>query len=204
MHQNSQLLFEKYAKQYFQPGMRVLEVGPSELPSIYQLVIDDTSLIWDTLDICENPQLTYSQAPEYEFPIADSTYNIILSGQVFEHVKKIWLWIKELSRICKVDGHVITINPASWPYHEAPVDCWRAFPEGMKALYEEANLKVLLSRCESIEGERFCRTIPGRGLDCKARRRKRKINYFLGLFGFPVECSYDTITIGQKYDIMEE
>jgi hypothetical protein len=24
-----------------------------------------------------------------------------------------------------------------WPFHEYPIDCWRAYPDGMTALYEE-------------------------------------------------------------------
>jgi len=197
MHQNSLLLFEKVAKPYFRGGMRVLEIGPWGIPSAYQQSVGDDSVHWDTLDICENPELTFSAVPEYEFPVEDNTYAIVLSGQVLEHVPKPWVWIKELSRVCNVNGFVITINPVSWPYHEAPVDCWRAFPAGMAALYEDAGLRVLFSTFESIEGERFSCTIPGTGLDFQSPRR-RSLYRRLERFGVPVECAYDTITIGQK------
>ena len=76
-------------------------------------------------------------------------------------MRKIWLWIKELTRVCKVGGLVITINPVSWPYHEHPIDCWRAFPEGMRALYEDASLEVLLSIFESLEATQDPKTHSG-------------------------------------------
>ena len=40
------------------------------------------------------------------FPAPSGAYDIVFSGQVIEHVRKIWLWIKELTRICKVGGLV--------------------------------------------------------------------------------------------------
>jgi ubiquinone/menaquinone biosynthesis C-methylase UbiE len=67
---------------------------------------------------------------------------------VLEHVRKPWIWIEELARVCKPRGLVITINPVSWPCRETPVDCWRAYPEGIRALYEEGNLEVLFSKVE--------------------------------------------------------
>ena len=197
MHANSQLLFQKYAREYFRPGMRVLEIGPDSFPSTYQTVVGDSTLTWDTLDICSDSRLTYTAASEYRFPIPDGSYDIVLSGQVIEHVRKIWVWIKEVTRVCKVGGVVVTVNPVSWPYHEAPVDCWRAYPEGMRALYEDAPLEVLVSAWGSLEEPQYRRRLPGRTLEC-LRWPLRVAYKTLGLIGFPVECAYDTITIGRK------
>ena len=145
--------------------MRVLEIGPDKFPSTYCSLVADRSITWDTLDLWQDARLTYSATSEYSFPAPSDTYDIVLSGQVIEHVRKIWLWIRELTRVCKVGGLVITINPVSWPYHEHPIDCWRAYPEGMRALYEDASLEVLLSIFESLEATQYRRHIPGRSSD---------------------------------------
>jgi SAM-dependent methyltransferase len=197
MHQNSKFLFENYAKKYFGPGMRVLEIGPDKFPSSYQAIIGLKVTEWHTLDLSENPNLTYVTVDEYSFPIPDSAYDIVLSGQVLEHVRKPWIWIKEVARVCRREGLVITINPVSWPYHEAPVDCWRAYPEGMKALYEDAGLEVIVSAVDSFEVPTYRRYIPGRSPEWQGWRW-RVANQFLGKLGFPVERAYDTITIGKK------
>jgi len=102
-----------------------------------------------------------------------------------------------LARVTKTNGLVITINPVSWNYHEAPVDCWRIYPEGMKSLYEDASLKVVLSLWESLETPHFRRHIPGVSRDIHSRK-KRLAYDILGRFGFPVERSYDAITVGRK------
>jgi SAM-dependent methyltransferase len=197
MHTNSKLLFAKYARPCFDPAMRVLEIGPNGFPSTYRKMVPYEGMQWETLDIDDSPYLTYRKSPLYSFPIADDAYDIVLSGQVIEHVAKIWRWMPELARVTKPNGLVITVNPSSWPYHEAPIDCWRMYPEGMKALCEDAGLSVEMSFCGSLELPNYRRAIPGRSPEWQSR----KLRYcfcLLGLFGFPVEKAFDTITIARK------
>lgn len=201
MHLNSELLFKKYALQYFRPSSRVLEIGPVGFPSEYQTMVGEPSITWHTVDIQASVglPLTYTASSEYTFPIADGAYDLVLSGQVIEHVRKIWIWMKEVARVCKTGGTVITLNPVSWPYHESPVDCWRAYPEGMKALYDDSSLEVMLCEWGSLEATRYRNRIPGRSYTWQ-RRPQAIASRVLGPLGFPVECAYDTITIGKKVD----
>ena len=197
MHTNSRLLFEKHALPYFQSGMRVLEIGPDAFPSGYQRLATNPSLEWHTLDLRDDDRLTYPNSREYSFDIPDESYDIALSGQVIEHVRKPWKWVPELARVTRIGGLVITINPVSWSFHQDPVDCWRIYPEGMKALYEDAALTLLLSLWGSFETPGYRQYIPG--ISREQQTRQRQILYsILGRFGLPVERSYDTITIGRK------
>jgi len=197
MHLNSKLMFREHGLSFLKPGMKVLEIGPDRFPSSYQQMLGRVVIQWDTLDIYDSDQLTYKCTSEYEFPIPDDTYDVVISSQVIEHVKRIWVWTAELARICKKGGLVITVNPVSWPYHEAPVDCWRAYPEGMKALYQDSGLEVELSEWGSMEIPERKRRLPGRSIQWqpKALRAAYRV---LGLFGFPIECAFDTITVGRK------
>src|SRR4051812_37137093 len=110
MHENSKLLFERHALGLFKPKQKVLEIGPDSFPSTYRkgILLD---LEWHTLDQHNNPKLTYSGTEEYRFPVPDDVYDITLSGQVIEHVRKPWRWLPELVRVTKRGGYVITINP---------------------------------------------------------------------------------------------
>lgn len=202
MHLNSKLLFDKYAKEYFQSGMRILEIGPDGFPSEYHRIINDKSIIWDTIDLYDSPDLTYRSETPYVFPIADETYDVVLSGQVIEHVAKIWLWIREIARVLRTGGAAITIGPVSWPYHDYPIDCWRIYPDGMKALYDEASLSVVMSSWESLETPNF-RTRPGRSLHSRSRK-SQFIWQILGRLGVRVEAAYDTVTIGRKIPSLSE
>lgn len=199
MHTNSRLIFEKYAKEYFLDNFQVLEIGPDKFPSTYCQSVGNSSIQWDTIDLYKSDKLTYRSISEYEFPIESNQYDIVLSGQVIEHVRKPWVWIKELERVCKKGGLVITVNPVSWVYHEAPIDCWRIYPEGMKAIYEEANLEILLSKWETLENPKHKNKLAGRSLDSRAVTKNYvRIVKILSFFGFPIESSFDTITIGKK------
>ena len=203
MHANSRLLFERYALEYFEPGLTVLEIGPDGFPSAYRQLVGERAATWDTLEMSGPPELTYTATSEYEFPIEDDRYDIVVSGQVLEHVPRIWRWMREVARVCKPGGIVITINPVSWPFHKSPRDCWRVYPDGMTALYEDSSLEVLLSRWESLETPGHKRYIQGRSRKDQ-RRLQRALSRFLGPIGFPVERSYDTITIGRKLPRLDQ
>jgi SAM-dependent methyltransferase len=200
VHANTVLLFNKYAKRYFRPNTRVLEVGPGRPPSEIQLAVRDSSIRWETAGTESAYPLTYVGS-EYSYPIESDAADVVVATNVMEHVRKPWVWIRELARICRPKGYVITINPVSWPYHEYPVDCWRAYPDGMKALYDEAHLTVITSCCESLEDADFHRHIPGRSVTNVYRHGGWRIKSFIKLaklLQLPVERPYDTVTVGQK------
>jgi SAM-dependent methyltransferase len=220
MHLNSKLLFEKYAIDFFKNGNKVLEIGPAGFPSVYSKVVSNNTLQWHTLDIGEgyidkgelNPLHILSN-DEYHYPIEDNTFDIVLAGQVMEHVKSIWRWVEELKRIIKPGGYIILVSPVSWAYHEAPVDCWRIYPEGMKTLMEEKGLQIIVNLFKSLEKEKHLsqvETIPGNSFfdldgnlprDLKSKIRMNKfisgIPYFKR-FSFPIQVAYDNICIAQK------
>jgi SAM-dependent methyltransferase len=213
MHLNSELLFKKYALSHFKDNLKVLEIGPSGVPSVYQKMVNNPTIEWHNLDLYQSyPGITYVSKEEYNYPIEDHSYDMIVSGQVIEHVKKIWVWMVELKRILKKDGKLIIINPISWPYHEFPVDCWRIYPEGMKALCDQSDLDVILSNFESIEAEHFLNSftpvIPGQSYTfLDLRKRILLFRIWNGLIHFipvikklkiPVEVAYDTITIARR------
>ncbi len=197
MHANCKLLFARYAQPLFRADLRVLEIGPDSFPSSYQQMVANGGPAWHTLDIRADERLTYSSSEAHRFPIADGAYDIVLAGSVLEHVRKPWLWIREVGRVCKTGGHVVVIVPVSWPYHEAPLDCWRIYPAGMSALLEEAGLAVIENRFESLETPGYTRYRPGKSLDCHAGSL-RWFYSLAGRLGFPVERAYDTIAIARK------
>lgn len=223
MHLNSELLFQKYAIPFFKDNMKVLEIGPSSFPSPYEKLVNNKTIQWETIDFSSSgyvdssaiSNLTYELKSLYDFPFGDNTYDLIISGQVLEHVEKIWTWMKELKRITKQNGYIITINPISWPYHEAPLDCWRVYPSGMKALANEVDLEVCEALFASLEGDEILQRypnailIPGKSykyfnspkkLDWIIRWNKlvSKMPKFKHYLQIPIEVAYDNISVLSK------
>ncbi len=194
MHLNSMLLYKKYALPVLKPEQRLLEIGPTLDPtSVYQQATPNGPRTWETIDLYPHPGLTYQAIDEYHFPLPDNSFDVILSGQVLEHVRKPWVWMKELARICRPGGRVITINPVSWPYHEAPVDCWRVYPEGHRALAEEAGLTVELAEFDCLEWGGYKHTTYG-----ATRPRRWWVAAIRKALNRGLEGAFDTICIARK------
>lgn len=213
MHLNSQLLFERHAICIFQSGQQVLEIGPDADPSTYQRLVSLSDIGWTTVDhdssadqgghrpyAADGSAVEHLMSDRYSLPFPSGTFDVVVSGQVLEHVPKVWTWFAELGRVCKPEGHVITVNPISWPYHEAPVDCWRVFPEGMRALCDEAGLEVIFSTFESLEPRRSRRTYPGpshRWNESPTLYTRLK-DLVRSVSGWPTPTALDTLTIARK------
>jgi SAM-dependent methyltransferase len=201
MHTNSELIFKKYGLGYFVNKPRVLEIGPDKIPSTYYRIVKEAEMsttVWDTIDLIENAQLTYQSISEYKFPINDEQYDVVISGQVMEHVRKPWKWMAEIRRVTKINGIIVVICPASWPYHEAPVDCWRVYAEGIRALFEDQDLETLKACTESLETTLGVKHyIPGRSMGFWGEMTS--LYEILAKNGLPVERSYDTLGIAKRY-----
>ena len=196
MHENSRLMFERYGRPFIRAGDRVLEIGPDAIPSTYQRATLGQVACWHTLDFRGDPLLTYTLDEPYRFPIADCTYDVVISGQVAEHVPMLWQWMEEVARVCRTSGTVITIAPVTWPYHEAPQDCWRIYPEGLRALYEHAGLTTVFARWDSVELEHVKKRLPRR---LRGRRAWSQLAPAMLLLHdrarFPVAGAFDTIAV---------
>ncbi len=217
MHRNSQMIFEAYGRSYFKKGMKILEIGPDGNPSSFQKLVNIPEIRWETLDLVDIHKPTHLVNEEYTFPLADNSYDLIVSANVIEHVRKIWTWMKELTRICKSGGVLITVCPLSWPFHEYPVDCWRIYPEGMKALYEEAGLKTEFVTCENLEllGSREGGPFKGIKIQDFTEAHVRSLGFrkvcagmadslegykphLKKIIGWPISVAFDTLIVGKK------
>lgn len=154
MHQNSLGLFKKHLLPVLPSGARVLEVGGGRGTEHYRRAADEAgkNLTWTYCDV-SNAEVKDGALPmdgPYSIQCADHLFPVVLSGQVIEHVRKPWLWVPELARVCRRGGLVCLLSPISWGYHRAPVDCWRIWPEGMRSLFDEAGLEEVLLTYEAL------------------------------------------------------
>lgn len=150
LHRNEEILFRLHGARFVKG--RVLEISPDPVLSKTQLITDGWQ-DWHTLGLTNEPGLTYPGCSEYSYPIPDGSYDTVLATSVLEHVRHPWEWFREIARILKVGGHVVTTSPISWPLHRVPVDCWRVFPDGIRALHEWAGLETVLALQENVDYE---------------------------------------------------
>jgi hypothetical protein len=80
--------------------------------------------------------------------LADA-YDVVISGQVMEHVKRPWMWLSDLSRLFR--RYICIIAPNRWPEHRYPVDTYRYYPDGMRDLFEYAGIVPLEIRRVGVD-----------------------------------------------------
>jgi FkbM family methyltransferase len=76
--------------------------------------------------------------------IKDQSYDVIISGQLFEHLKFFWITMEEIERVLKYGGYCCIIAPSSGPSHgSGNNDCYRFYEDGMKSLAKHVNFEIL-------------------------------------------------------------
>lgn len=66
--------------------------------------------------------------------IPAQSVDILLANQVFEHVEYTWNAMFDIARVLKPRGVAVIVSPSSGPEHRFPLDCWRIYPDGWRAL----------------------------------------------------------------------
>jgi SAM-dependent methyltransferase len=79
----------------------------------------------------------------YKFPFKDGEFDVVISGQTIEHMEYPWEWFREMARVLKNGGLCCIIAPAVWREHRYPIDTYRYYPDGMKALAKYCGLQVV-------------------------------------------------------------
>ena len=134
MHKSSMALMKDFRDRYLggMKGCTVLDVGAAQLGG----------------------QMSYRDLfGEYEYTgmdiVADDgvdvvgydglgIHDVVVSGQVMEHVARPWEWLTILEGLYR--RYICIIAPNTWVEHRYPIDCYRFFPDGMRALFEYAGI----------------------------------------------------------------
>lgn len=114
----------------FTKGDALLLGGPSQITNYLSKDIKVTVTDYPKVDM---------ECTGYE----NETWDYIITDQCLEHVKHPWIAVNEMYRILKKGGKVICTTCSYNPLHNVPIDCYRFFPDGMKALFEDfSDVKV--------------------------------------------------------------
>jgi len=122
--------------------IRVLDVGGADVNGSYRNIFTDERFEYVGLDLQEGPGVDVVIDDPYRFPFEDGAFDILVSGQAFEHVEFFWKLFEEMSRVIGKDGFIFLIAPSGGPIHRYPVDCYRFYPDAYQALakYTGTNL----------------------------------------------------------------
>lgn len=127
--------------------LKILDIGSYDASGTnynYGSFLKEPNWIYHGMDIHEGPNVNIVVADIYEWAeIENQSYDVVISGQAFEHMEFFWKAMEEIERILKVGGLCCIIAPSSGPVHRNPFDCFRFNDDGLKAVAKYVNLEVL-------------------------------------------------------------
>ena len=149
MHKSSLQSMERFKNSYLNKecNLKILYIGFYESSGTnydYSRFLKEKNWQYQGMDIHEGHNVDIVVSDIYNWvEIEDESYDVVISGQAFEHMEFFWDAIKEVERILKPGGFCCIIAPSYGPVHKNPFDCFRFRDEGMRALAKYVNLKVI-------------------------------------------------------------
>jgi SAM-dependent methyltransferase len=94
------------------------------------------------VDVAQRANVDLVMPKPYKVPLRSGSVDVVVSGQVFEHIPFPWASMLEIARLLKPGGVFIVTVPSRGHPHGG-VDCWRYYADGIRALAAWSGLKVL-------------------------------------------------------------
>ncbi len=148
MHESSYQNMKQFVEIYLdkKKSLKILDVGSQDVNGSYKNLFNNKKWQYYGLDMVKAKNVDIVIKNIYDWKeIKNKTYDIVISGQALEHIEYPWLTMKEIKRVLKLNGLCCIIVPSSGPEHKYPIDCYRFFPDGLKALAKYVDLDVINS-----------------------------------------------------------
>ncbi len=136
-------------------ALKVLDVGGANINGSYRDVFDDPAWTYVALDV--EPSEAVDVVPKRPWRWQDvpaRSYDVVVSGQAFEHVLFPWVTMLEIRRVLRPGGLLCLVAPSTGPEHRYPQDCWRFYRDGLVALASWADMAVVDARVHA-DGARW-------------------------------------------------
>ena len=132
MHKSSYMKMKYFKDAYLNPNqeLKILDIGSFDKGGNYNygMILNESKWTYQGLDMREG-----------------ESYDLIVSGQAFEHIEFFWLTLDEIKRVLKPGGLFILIVPSTGPVHKNPYDCYRFNEDGVRAMAKYIKFDILES-----------------------------------------------------------
>lgn len=146
MHQSAMLRMSWFVDNYIKDKgkVRVLDVGSYNVNGCMRPLFDDTEAEYVGLDIEAGPNVDVVMNEPYNWDnIPDESFDFVISANAFEHIEYPWLTIKLIHSKLKQGGIACIHAPLTIGEHRYPVDCYRYYSDGFKALAKWGGFQVI-------------------------------------------------------------
>lgn len=150
MHDNSYKLCARFVDGliiHTTGPLAIADVGSRDVNGTYRALFDRPGWTYAGFDIEAGGNVDMVLAGPDDWKLPDEyrqAFDVVISGQCMEHVAAPWRWIKNVASLCRPGGLLWLAVPNTEVFHEHPIDAWRAWPDGMRAILQEGGFDVLL------------------------------------------------------------
>jgi SAM-dependent methyltransferase len=125
-------------ERYMEKGRkyRVLDFGSGTSPRqtlTHRSLLAEYDCDYTGADIREGDNIDLVMKKPYRVQLKSNSVDIVLSGQVFEHVPFFWASLLEIARVMKPGAYFFLTVPSRGHVHST-YDCWRIYPDGLRAM----------------------------------------------------------------------
>lgn len=150
MHTSSLKNMKQFSEKYMDKNRhyKILDIGSQEVDGdengSYRHIFENPNWEYCGADVVKGKNVDIVLQEPYRWKnIGDKTFDCVVCGQMLEHDEFFWLTMFEIKRIMKPEGICCIIAPSGGPEHCYPVDCYRYYPDGLKAAARYAGLEVM-------------------------------------------------------------
>lgn len=154
MHKNSYSKMKSFKMKYLDPNenLEILDVGSLDYHGDfnYRSIFNEENWHYTGLDIEKGKNVDIVVTDIYNwFEIEDNSYDVIISGQFFEHLEFFWLIMIQIERVLKPGGYICIITPSAGPKHGGNMlNCYRFQEDGLKALAKYVDFEVIYAEVD--------------------------------------------------------
>lgn len=148
MHQSSYDLMQRFRSEHLagreEEPLVVVDYGSLDVNGSFRPLFDAPAWKYVGMDREPGNNVDVVVTQPYRWPaFGTRSVDVVVSGQALEHTEFFWRTIDEIDRILKPGGLCCLVAPSAGPEHRYPVDCWRFYRDGLRALALYAGLEPL-------------------------------------------------------------
>lgn len=157
MHKNSYSKMKWFKDTYLskENKLEILDVGSLDHSGEYNYstIFNEENWNYTGLDIQAGNNVDIVVSDIYNwYEVEDNSYDVVISGQFFEHLEFFWLTMNQIERVLNPGGLVCIIVPSAGPKHGGNMlNCYRFQEDGLKAMANYVDLEVINATVDTEE-----------------------------------------------------
>jgi SAM-dependent methyltransferase len=123
----------------------VLDFGSGTSPNqtmTHRSLLGGYDVDYTGVDVREGNNIDTVMPKPYKIPLKSRSVDVVLTGQVFEHVPFFWASLLEIARVMRPHALLLMTVPSRGHVHTEQ-DCWRFYPDGVKAMAAWSRLELV-------------------------------------------------------------